>query len=219
MIIIGVMGTAALRCGNKFTCPHGTACHFYDDYCDCEPNWGGDHCDRYVCPCKNGGTCPREDGSCICKTQWDGATCEECAIGYGGSQCQYSAGTLTVYVKGAGKVDPGADGGPFFIFNNKPDPYALVVAHANEGKPAFKQTEVLNGDLVPDWDQDLEFGKGTWAYFTLRVWDKDHNADDPLSRDITVQLGRFMNSSIQTERCFLDSYECSVRFRYDFNRA
>ena len=49
------------------------------------------------------------------------------------------------------------------------------------GKSVTKKTSHKDGDQSPDWNESLNFGKGSWTEFKVRVYNSDFNADDPLS--------------------------------------
>lgn len=75
------------KCGIHGVCDWG---QYGTGTCNCEPQWGGVHCD--VC---NERWKPEPSGNApacnICKTGWTGDKCEKCAKGYSGEDCSVCA--------------------------------------------------------------------------------------------------------------------------------
>ena len=120
-------------------------------------------------------------------------------------------------------MDPAKDFNTFIFFNNDPDPYVVVTAHDKEGNRKTKSTRILNGTTSPRWNQDLEFGKGTWDYFTIQAFDEDPGSDDELSSLKTVHLGGPADHE-NPRPWFHDCYGpgdrgCTLTYKYNFIKA
>ena len=92
------------------------------------------------------------------------------------------SGTLTIHAR-YGKNLPDADG-----LWNKSDPYLEIIAFDRDGNSVRKTTNNIGGNLNPVWDEWVVFENRTWTQFSVRVYDSDSNADDPLSERFTWNL-------------------------------
>ena len=86
-------------------------------------------------------------------------------------------GTLKVYIQSARNL---RDSDWWF---NLPDPYVQVTVVNTDGKIIVMHTNKKQGTTNPDWNQVLDFGRGTfWPLLKIQIWDDDGaRADDPLS--------------------------------------
>ena len=92
------------------------------------------------------------------------------------------SGTLTIHAR-YGKNLPDTDG-----LWNKSDPYLEIIAFDRDGNSVRKTTNNIGGNLNPVWDEWVVFENRTWTQFSVRVYDSDSNADDPLSERFTWNL-------------------------------
>ena len=49
----------------------------------------------------------------------------------------------------------------------------MAVDH--QGKSKMLQTQTIQDNLPPAWNETVEFRRRDWSYFTLGVWDDDSN--------------------------------------------
>ena len=73
------------------------------------------------------------------------------------------------------------------------DPYIRVTAYNHNRYPTTRLTQVVQGNVNPEWNKWLNFGIITWIGFTVQVFDDDgeSESDDTLSE---VFLFRFSQS-------------------------
>ena len=97
-------------------------------------------------------------------------------------------------------------------WRNKSDPYVELIAVDDSGKRDREITSTVQGNLNPTWNQQINFGYGTWKKILIRVYDADSNADDPLSDEsvFLVFLGSYKNFTVQ---CYKNGY---VTFDIEF---
>jgi hypothetical protein len=132
-------------------------------------------------PCRNGGTCVDECGSHSCS----------CAPHYTGTNCEYLHGKLTVKAR-YGRSLQDRDG-----WLNKSDPYMEVTAIDATGKSVTKNSKIVKGNHDPNWNQELDFGKGTWKTVRVRLYDSDTGGDDPLSDQNTYNIASGSHKDIK----------------------
>ena len=53
------------------------------------------------------------------------------------------------------------------------DPYLKITAYDANGDSQQKKTDTKWNTLNPIWNQNIDFGVGTWRRFSVRVWDND----------------------------------------------
>ena len=127
------------------------------------------------CHCFSGGSC-LTDGTCLC------------TVGYGGPRCEYFRGRLRFFARKASNLvdkDPAAA--------SKSDPYLEVQAYSHHGKIVTNHTSVVNDNLNPVWNEELDFGVNEWAWFTVQAHDEDTTRDAKLSDSYTYTLPSFVS--------------------------
>ena len=148
-------------------------------------------------PCQNGGTCVDGCASYTCR----------CTSHYTGTNYEHFSGNLRVFA-GYGRDLPDEDG-----WWNDSDPYLEVIAYDSDGNSLRKTSSYASGDQSPDWNEWLEFGKHSWKRFSVRVYDYDNFADDPLSRSYTWHFSSRRSYTTWTHYC----YSGYVVFGFLFN--
>lgn len=132
---------------------------------DCSPN-----------PCQNGGTCSDLISAYSCA----------CPSGYSGDRCQYYTNQLWIFARyGRSLLD--ADG----FLSGASDVYMEFIATDADGNTFRHTTAVRDGDLSPDWNQWLYFGRDSFRTLRIRLWDQDgglNGGDDALSATQTITL-------------------------------
>lgn len=75
----------------------------------------------------------------------------------------------------------------------------VFVAYDLYGSYATLRTSKVQDNNNPVWNQWLDFGTRVWKKFTVKVWDADIGADDPLSGTHTwnVYRGTHLNNGIR----------------------
>ena len=106
--------------------------------------------------------------------------------GWSGDNCTHRWANLRFFVR-YGRDLPDKDG----WLNKSINPYVEIIAYNAEGSSVRRITSWKQEDQSPDWNQNLYFGTDAWKMFKIRAWDKDLDADDPLSHQwtLTVQPG------------------------------
>ena len=136
----------------------------------------GDECANN--PCLNGGTCVDGCSSYSCT----------CPSGYTGPNCELE-GNLRVYARYARGLRDADD------WLSDSDPYMEFIAEDANGETYRQRTNVVDGNLRPNWNQNVEFDYGSWTTLKVRVWDLDSGTDDALSNEQTffLTLGQSMS--------------------------
>jgi hypothetical protein len=116
------------------------------------------------------------------------------------------SGTLAIHAQ-HGRNLPDTDG----LWNNS-DPYLEITAVDRNGNSVTKTTRNIGGNLNPVWDEWVEFENSTWTQFSIRVYDSDSNADDPLSDEFTWSL---VSHGVYADRQ-LNCYSGYVVFDFSF---
>lgn len=116
------------------------------------------------------------------------------------------SGTLAIHAQ-YGKNLPDTDG-----LWNKSDPYLQITAVDRNGNSVTKNTKNIGGNLNPVWDEWVVFENSTWTQFTVRVYDSDFNADDPLS---SAFMWNLVSHGVYEDRQ-LNCYRGYIVFDYSF---
>ena len=111
-------------------------------------------------PCIDGGTC-------ITTPPCNSATCS-CPSPYTGSYCQYWQGRLRINLFN-GRNLPNED----FPYSAASDPYVKVTAYDVDGDAYEIKSSRKSNTLNPNWNENIDFGIGSWTKFTVSVWDHD----------------------------------------------
>lgn len=126
--------------------------NFVLDDDDCNPN-----------PCQNGGICVDGCASYSC----------QCPSNYTGTNCEYFSGNLRFRARYARNL-------PITWYYDC-DPYMEIIAVDGEGTSVTKYTSYIQSNPNPNWNEWLNFGKGSWKLFKVRVYDIDYYTSDALS--------------------------------------
>ena len=115
-----------------------------------------DECDP---PCINGGTCITT------------LPCNKCSCPspYTGSYCQYKQLIRLRINLFNGRNLANED----FPYSAASDPYVKVTAYDVDGDAYEIKSSRKSNTLNPNWNENIDFGIGSWTKFTVSVWDHD----------------------------------------------
>ena len=151
---------------------------------DCNPN-----------PCQNGGICVDGCASYTC----------QCPSNSTGTHCEHFSGNLRFRARYARNL-------PVTWYYDC-DPYMEIIAVDEEETAVTKYTSYVQSNPNPDWNEWIEFGKGSWKFFQIRVYDIDYYTSDALSDPYTwsVAYGSHANQAFY---CYGSGYAV---FDYHFD--
>ena len=115
----------------------------------------------YLCfpSCINGGTCINNCTYAKCS----------CPSPYTGSYCQYNQLVRLRINLFNGRNLPNED----FPYSAASDPYVKVTAYDVDGDAYEIKSSRKSNTLNPNWNENIDFGIGSWTTFTVSVWDHD----------------------------------------------